>query len=140
MRKSSRSNRQTGCAQSLSFGFKRALTLIGSVPVPVPFPSVSLVRKKAAGLESAATIRTKVFVWGLNDKDQLGGLKGSKVRPCGCTCLPAPAGAQRCPCPGGPPMGRPSLLRFTDGLPKVILPRLTGTAKASFGKTSVLGK
>lgn len=39
----------------------------------------SLVRKKAAGLESAATIRTKVFVWGLNDKDQLGGLKGSKV-------------------------------------------------------------
>lgn len=32
-----------------------------------------------AGLESAATIRTKVFVWGLNDKDQLGGLKGSKV-------------------------------------------------------------
>lgn len=41
--------------------------------------SGSLVRKKAAGLESAATIRTKVFVWGLNDKDQLGGLKGSKV-------------------------------------------------------------
>lgn len=39
----------------------------------------SLIRKKAAGLESAATIRTKVFVWGLNDKDQLGGLKGSKV-------------------------------------------------------------
>lgn len=30
-------------------------------------------------MESAATIRTKVFVWGLNDKDQLGGLKGSKV-------------------------------------------------------------
>lgn len=40
---------------------------------------LSLIRKKAAGLESAATIRTKVFVWGLNDKDQLGGLKGSKV-------------------------------------------------------------
>ncbi|OWK60818.1 E3 ubiquitin-protein ligase HERC2 [Lonchura striata] len=40
----------------------------------------SLVRKKAAGLESAATIRTKVFVWGLNDKDQLGGLKGSKIK------------------------------------------------------------
>lgn len=39
----------------------------------------SLARKKSAGLESAATIRTKVFVWGLNDKDQLGGLKGSKV-------------------------------------------------------------
>lgn len=39
----------------------------------------SLARKKPSGLESAATIRTKVFVWGLNDKDQLGGLKGSKV-------------------------------------------------------------
>lgn len=44
-----------------------------------PLDMFSLVRKKAAGLESAATIRTKVFVWGLNDKDQLGGLKGSKV-------------------------------------------------------------
>jgi len=41
---------------------------------------LSLVRKKSSGLESAATIRTKVFVWGLNDKDQLGGLKGSKVQ------------------------------------------------------------
>nr|XP_060475623.1 E3 ubiquitin-protein ligase HERC2 [Panthera onca] len=44
------------------------------------FCLVSLIRKKAAGLESAATIRTKVFVWGLNDKDQLGGLKGSKIK------------------------------------------------------------
>ncbi|KAH0501347.1 E3 ubiquitin-protein ligase HERC2 [Microtus ochrogaster] len=40
----------------------------------------SLIRKKTAGLESTATIRTKVFVWGLNDKDQLGGLKGSKIK------------------------------------------------------------
>nr|XP_057930109.1 E3 ubiquitin-protein ligase HERC2 isoform X3 [Doryrhamphus excisus] len=40
----------------------------------------SLSRKKSSGLESAATIRTKVFVWGLNDKDQLGGLKGSKIK------------------------------------------------------------
>uniref|UniRef100_A0A3B5ANJ8 HECT-type E3 ubiquitin transferase n=1 Tax=Stegastes partitus TaxID=144197 RepID=A0A3B5ANJ8_9TELE len=40
----------------------------------------SLTRKKSSGLESAATIRTKVFVWGLNDKDQLGGLKGSKIK------------------------------------------------------------
>lgn len=39
----------------------------------------SLARKKSSGVDSAATIRTKVFVWGLNDKDQLGGLKGSKV-------------------------------------------------------------
>lgn len=50
------------------------------IRVPL-FPAVSLIRKKAAGLESAATVRTKVFVWGLNDKDQLGGLKGSKVLP-----------------------------------------------------------
>uniref|UniRef100_A0A3B3QN49 E3 ubiquitin-protein ligase HERC2 n=1 Tax=Paramormyrops kingsleyae TaxID=1676925 RepID=A0A3B3QN49_9TELE len=42
--------------------------------------STGLARKKSAGLESAATIRTKVFVWGLNDKDQLGGLKGSKIK------------------------------------------------------------
>lgn len=41
--------------------------------------SCSLTRKRSSGLESAASIRTKVFVWGLNDKDQLGGLKGSKV-------------------------------------------------------------
>uniref|UniRef100_A0AAY4E4J6 E3 ubiquitin-protein ligase HERC2 n=1 Tax=Denticeps clupeoides TaxID=299321 RepID=A0AAY4E4J6_9TELE len=40
----------------------------------------SLSRKRSSGLESAATIRTKVFVWGLNDKDQLGGLKGSKIK------------------------------------------------------------
>ncbi|KAL7983783.1 hypothetical protein Chor_000659, partial [Crotalus horridus] len=40
----------------------------------------SLSRKKTSGLESAASIRTKVFVWGLNDKDQLGGLKGSKIK------------------------------------------------------------
>ncbi|MFX5142149.1 RCC1 domain-containing protein, partial [Acinetobacter baumannii] len=40
----------------------------------------SLIRKKTPGLESTATIRTKVFVWGLNDKDQLGGLKGSKIK------------------------------------------------------------
>uniref|UniRef100_A0A1A8PRE6 E3 ubiquitin-protein ligase HERC2 n=3 Tax=Nothobranchius rachovii TaxID=451742 RepID=A0A1A8PRE6_9TELE len=40
----------------------------------------SLARKKPPGLESAAAIRTKVFVWGLNDKDQLGGLKGSKIK------------------------------------------------------------
>ncbi|XP_045543165.1 E3 ubiquitin-protein ligase HERC2 isoform X2 [Salmo salar] len=43
-------------------------------------PTGSLARKKSSGLESAATIRTKVFVWGLNDKDQLGGLKGSKIK------------------------------------------------------------
>lgn len=56
----------------------------------------SLIRKKTSGLESTATIRTKVFVWGLNDKDQLGGLKGSKVltpfpvadvSACCCFCL-----------------------------------------------------
>ncbi|KAL1023407.1 hypothetical protein UPYG_G00040470 [Umbra pygmaea] len=40
----------------------------------------SMARKKSSGLDSAAAIRTKVFVWGLNDKDQLGGLKGSKIK------------------------------------------------------------
>ncbi|XP_039287848.1 E3 ubiquitin-protein ligase HERC2 [Nilaparvata lugens] len=30
--------------------------------------------------DSSAGLKTKVFVWGLNDKDQLGGLKGSKVK------------------------------------------------------------
>ncbi|XP_067368465.1 E3 ubiquitin-protein ligase HERC2 isoform X5 [Channa argus] len=40
----------------------------------------SFARKKSSGLESAAAVRTKVFVWGLNDKDQLGGLKGSKIK------------------------------------------------------------
>lgn len=30
--------------------------------------------------ENFKDFRTKVFVWGLNDKDQLGGLKGSKVK------------------------------------------------------------
>lgn len=43
------------------------------------FSRCSLSRKRSSGMESTATIRTKVFVWGLNDKDQLGGLKGSKV-------------------------------------------------------------
>lgn len=46
----------------------------------MPILIFSLARKKSSGLESAGTIRTKVFVWGLNDKDQLGGLKGSKVQ------------------------------------------------------------
>ena len=31
-------------------------------------------------------IQTHVFVWGLNDKDQLGGPKGSKVSTSICTC------------------------------------------------------
>lgn len=52
--------------------------VLSQLPFSFCFPS-SLIRKKTPGLESAATIRTKVFVWGLNDKDQLGGLKGSKV-------------------------------------------------------------
>ena len=37
-------------------------------------------RKKLIIAESAPEAQVKVFVWGLNDKDQLGGLKGSKVR------------------------------------------------------------
>lgn len=54
--------------------------LIQDFILPMPILIFSLARKKSSGLESAGTIRTKVFVWGLNDKDQLGGLKGSKVQ------------------------------------------------------------
>ncbi|XP_043204412.1 E3 ubiquitin-protein ligase HERC2-like [Amphibalanus amphitrite] len=36
---------------------------------------------------AAAGLRSRVFVWGLNDKDQLGGLKGSKIK------LPVPSEA-----------------------------------------------
>lgn len=54
--------------------------LLRDVIVRLLIPIFSLARKKSSGLETAGTIRTKVFVWGLNDKDQLGGLKGSKVQ------------------------------------------------------------
>lgn len=36
-------------------------------------------RRKPASTEPVQEGQVKVFVWGLNDKDQLGGLKGSKV-------------------------------------------------------------
>ncbi|XP_014678095.1 PREDICTED: E3 ubiquitin-protein ligase HERC2-like [Priapulus caudatus] len=36
--------------------------------------------RKAKKLGIAEDIQTKAFVWGLNDKDQLGGLKGSKIK------------------------------------------------------------
>ena len=36
------------------------------------------VNRSATGL--FRDLPTKVYVWGLNDKDQLGGLKGSKIR------------------------------------------------------------
>lgn len=39
-------------------------------------------RKKPSSTEPTPEGQVKVFVWGLNDKDQLGGLKGSKVRGC----------------------------------------------------------
>lgn len=42
--------------------------------------SGSFIRKKVVGLELVVMIRIKVFVWGLNDKDQLGGLKGFKIK------------------------------------------------------------
>ena len=37
-------------------------------------------RLKNEGKQKDQTNSTKVFVWGLNDKDQLGGLKGSKIK------------------------------------------------------------
>lgn len=36
-------------------------------------------RRKPTTVEPTPEGQVKVFVWGLNDKDQLGGLKGSKV-------------------------------------------------------------
>ena len=39
----------------------------------------ALRRKPATTVEPTPEGQVKVFVWGLNDKDQLGGLKGSKV-------------------------------------------------------------
>ena len=39
----------------------------------------ALARHRSAEGINGRDIQTKVFVWGLNDKDQLGGPKGSKV-------------------------------------------------------------
>lgn len=41
--------------------------------------------KKKSRSTSFKDIQTHVFVWGLNDKDQLGGPKGSKVGRIKCT-------------------------------------------------------
>ncbi|XP_077983839.1 E3 ubiquitin-protein ligase HERC2-like [Glandiceps talaboti] len=38
-------------------------------------------RQRSSSTASANEIQTKVFMWGLNDKDQLGGPKGSKMFP-----------------------------------------------------------
>ncbi len=40
----------------------------------------SVARQKVKTPGGPKDIQTHVFVWGLNDKDQLGGPKGSKVR------------------------------------------------------------
>jgi E3 ubiquitin-protein ligase HERC2 len=37
-------------------------------------------QQKGHAVDSRPEINTEVLVWGLNDKDQLGGLKGSKVK------------------------------------------------------------
>ena len=53
-------------------------------------------RRKPTTVEPTPEGQVKVFVWGLNDKDQLGGLKGSKVGDrrdgTGLTCN----GSQKC--------------------------------------------
>jgi len=41
--------------------------------------------RQSAAARGARDMLTNVLVWGLNDKDQLGGPKGSKV--CLCLCL-----------------------------------------------------
>ena len=43
-------------------------------------PTQSGRKLKAASGSGCGEIRTHVFVWGLNDKDQLGGPKGSKIK------------------------------------------------------------
>ena len=54
---------------------------------------VSSTLKKKSRPMGSKDIQTHVFVWGLNDKDQLGGPKGSKVGPllclllCVCVCV-----------------------------------------------------
>lgn len=42
--------------------------------------SIFATQQKGHVVDSRPDIHTKVLVWGLNDKDQLGGLKGSKVK------------------------------------------------------------
>jgi E3 ubiquitin-protein ligase HERC2 len=42
--------------------------------------SIFATQQKGHVVDSRPEIHTKVLVWGLNDKDQLGGLKGSKVK------------------------------------------------------------
>jgi len=47
---------------------------------PLQDVSVFATQLKGHSVDSRPEIQTKVLVWGLNDKDQLGGLKGSKVK------------------------------------------------------------
>jgi hypothetical protein len=47
---------------------------------PLQDVSVFATQHKGHLVDSRPEIQTKVLVWGLNDKDQLGGLKGSKVK------------------------------------------------------------
>ena len=42
--------------------------------------SIFATQPKSHVVDTRPEIHTKVLVWGLNDKDQLGGLKGSKVK------------------------------------------------------------
>ena len=66
---------------------------------------VSSTLKKKSRLMGSKDIQTHVFVWGLNDKDQLGGPKGSKVGIilCRllCVCVCVRACMHVCVCVGG---------------------------------------
>lgn len=89
-------------------------------------------------MESAATIRTKVFVWGLNDKDQLGGLKGSKVnvkRSCTiCSHLKHLSSNQTLPLPVFPQIKVPS---FSETLSALNVVQVSGGSKSLFAGENV---
>ncbi|XP_023713900.1 E3 ubiquitin-protein ligase HERC2 [Cryptotermes secundus] len=57
-----------------------ALSFLASDNDDTQDASIFATQQKGHAVDSRPEISTKVFVWGLNDKDQLGGLKGSKVK------------------------------------------------------------
>lgn len=52
----------------------------GSSVYPPSQSSISTQRRGRPSETAFQDLQTKVYVWGLNDKDQLGGLKGSKIK------------------------------------------------------------
>ncbi|KAJ9582054.1 hypothetical protein L9F63_003637, partial [Diploptera punctata] len=57
-----------------------ALSFLASDNDDIQDSSIFATQSKSHIIDTRPEIHTKVLVWGLNDKDQLGGLKGSKVK------------------------------------------------------------